>query len=351
VVNPTLGSNAYSVTCTGPTGCTGTASLILTGINPGQPILTLTKRVSKSRATLGEVISYTVTLTNTGVVAATAVVVSDTFSVGVALVPGSASASLGSFTPGLNGGTWAINSLTAGATATLTFSANLTRDGVVFNTASIPGQEAKVCTTVPMTVCQGQPFAIRLTAQPGYDRYQWLLTAPGATTATQVADGTLNTFTATQVGEYQVVGSTLNGLTTCPDGACCPIVIEERPALVLPGIATQSASCSGVSALTANADGRIILSTTALSGLTYNIAKGSSFTASAPLFGSAQTLPTQQGATLATGLTNPGTVGGDSYTVRIYQGDCFVDVVVILTPINCACPPIQCVPITIQKIR
>lgn len=207
-----------------------------------------------------------------------------------------------------------------------------------------------VCTSVPTTVCAGQPFAIRLTTETGYDRYQWLYKAPGDATATVVADGPSNSFTATLPGEYNVIGTT-QSVTSCPDGSCCPVLIEERPAPVPPGIATQSASCGSVSAVLANADGRIILSTTALSGLTYDITKGNSFTASAPLFGSAQPLPTQMGSVLASGLSNPVLVTGDQYTIRIYQGDCFVDVVLTLQRTACGCPEVKCVPITVVRKR
>ncbi|KAB7731293.1 DUF11 domain-containing protein [Rudanella paleaurantiibacter] len=349
----------YSVSFTTPDGFTATtyptgisAPVTLTageantsvdaGFVPLQPALVLTKAVSTNRTTLGAVVSYTVTLANTGPVSATSIVVSDTASAGVLIVPGSASVSAGSFTPGMGGGTWAIASLPAGATATLVYSASLTTEGVSTNTASIPGQDASVCTTIPYRVCAGQPFGIRLGAPAGFSRYQWFLTAPGATTATLVSDGTLNSFTATLPGEYQVVID--EGIAGgCLQSTCCPFVIEETQ-VPLFTVLTRNPTCLGS---TPQANGQLQvtgLGTDAGTRYSYQYSAGTSFDG-------ALAVPTSVTALPADGILASNLPEGN-YTVRItdVQTGCFRDVTVALTA-NCTCPEDICVPITIKKTK
>ncbi|WP_460966073.1 DUF11 domain-containing protein, partial [Spirosoma litoris] len=172
------------------------------GPNPA-PSLDLTKQVNKTRAGLGEVVTYTLTLTNRGTGSATNVDVQESMSAGLVLVPGSVSTTAGSYAATSPVGIWTVPSLAAGATTTLTFSASITQVGVVYNTAAIPGDTATVCTTVPVKVCPGAPIQVVVSAPAGYRNYQWYRNGSA------IAGATSYTYTATQLGEYtiQVNGS------------------------------------------------------------------------------------------------------------------------------------------------
>lgn len=323
-----------SVTYTAPASCSVAPT----------PTFILAKLVSAGKAKLGDVISYTVVLINTGPVAATSVVVNDTFTGGLNLVPGSLTVSNGSYTPGLLGGTWAIASLPVGATATLTYSASIMTEGVIYNTASMPGDEAKACTSVPFAVCKDTPFAIALSVASGYNRYQWYYTAPNSTSATIVADGTLNSFTATLAGEYKViVDEGLSG--RCAQLACCPILIEEIevPQYIAQG---KNPTCVGT---TPQANGAITLLDLGVDPTVYfyQVSVGSSFSTSTAV--PAQPTPVPADRIVGTGLAD------GTYTVRVWvlvegQPSCPRDVTVTLTA-NCACPEEICVPITIRKVK
>jgi len=210
---------------------------------------------------------------------------------------------------------------------------------------------ATVCVSVPFSACQGSNYAFELDAPTGYATYQWRFTAPGSTTSTVVQSGSATTYVATQAGEYGVV-ATKDGVSSCPDGSCCPIIIAELPAPVAPSLTTVSATCNSQTAAVANNDAKISLSGTALAGLSYNIVKGSSFTAAAPLLASNTALPTSAGSVLISGLSNPTNPMGDVYTVRIFSAaGCFSDVLVTLIPTACSCPPAQCVPVSVRVIK
>ena len=95
--------------------------------------LGLTKTVSNPRPNVGDTVTFTVTLTNPGPLAASGVVVTDALPSGLAYV--SSTTTAGSYNP--NTGTWAVGSVAAGATATLTISAGVTGCTPVVNTARI----------------------------------------------------------------------------------------------------------------------------------------------------------------------------------------------------------------------
>jgi uncharacterized repeat protein (TIGR01451 family) len=352
VVSPTLGSSTYSLTCTITGGCQSTTQITLVGTQSAQPQLVLKKMVSKNRAKLGEVVSYTVTLANTGAASATGVVVSDTYTAGISLVPGSVSVSSGSFTVGLSGGQWAISSLPAGSTATLTFSASLTSEGISFNTASIESQTVTVCTSVPVQVCKNEPFAFQLGAPVGYNRYQWYLTTPNGTslvsdvTATSANASTAGNYTATVAGEYTVrINEGVQGV--CPDGSCCPAIIEE---VSVPSytVVSRQPTCVGSSP---QANGQLtltnLMSGTSTAQYVYQISLGSSFSAS-----------TAQPVT-PTAVPSNGVIGSNlaqgTYTVRVWvllngEPSCPRDVTVSLVA-NCACPEEICLPVVIKKTK
>ena len=184
--------------------------------------LSVQKLVNKSQAQLGEVLTYTVTLTNSGTVTASNIIVDDMVTAKAVYLPNSATLSAGSFTPGFPSHTWAIASLPASGTATLVFSASVISEGVIFNSAIIPNIDtAQVCTTIPFRVCAGSNYAVLVSAPAGYSNYKFY------NGALLVQDGSLNSFTATAAGEYKVVVDNLPNV--CSDVSCCPVVIEELP--------------------------------------------------------------------------------------------------------------------------
>ncbi|WP_019990286.1 putative Ig domain-containing protein [Rudanella lutea] len=325
-----------SQTYTAPASCT-----------VAQPQLTLTKQASLSLAQVGDVVTYVIKVANTGPIAATNVVVDDILDSGIQYVPGSATASAGTYSASVTGGgTWTIASLPVGATATLSFSGSVLNEGVLYNTVRIPDLDldAKVCTSVPIKVCQGAPFSIQLDAPAGYSRYQWYLTTPTGTTlvsdvvATTANAATANSYTATQAGEYRVIVD--EGVVgSCPDQSCCPIIIE---AVAVPQFTALTRNPTCIST-TPQTNGQ--LSLTALNGdtrqFTYQYSSGSTFNAATATV--AQTVPVNGiiSSTLSAGI----------YTIRVFNSaGCFQDATVTLTA-NCDCKTDICTPLAIKKTR
>src|SRR5262249_56273095 len=88
---------------------------------PQQADLALAKTVSDATPNVGDVITYTVTLTNNGPDAATGVTIDDLLPAGLSLV--SATSSVGSY----NGvtGVWTVGTLPGGGSAVLTLNARV----------------------------------------------------------------------------------------------------------------------------------------------------------------------------------------------------------------------------------
>ncbi|WP_170061095.1 T9SS type B sorting domain-containing protein [Spirosoma aerolatum] len=300
---------------------------IVCGQTP-QPLLELTKQVNKTRAALGEVVTYTLTLTNKGTGAATNVEVQESMSAGLAIVPGSVSTTMGSYAATSPVGIWTIPSLAAGATTTLTFSASVTQVGVVYNKAAIPGDTVSVCTTVPVKVCKGAPILVDMSAPAGYGSYQWYRNG------VPVAGATSYTYTASQYGEFTVQ---VNG-GQCPNGACCPIVIEEEVGVSFT-LAALAPTCNGSQPL---ANGTVTIGglSAANTAYRYAISQGGSFTTTNPAL---QAVP-------ANGVLASNLVGGQTYTIRLFNGaGCWQDQTVTVGVANCGCqvePPVVTCAIT-----
>ena len=325
------GANVYSVSCVVTPTCSDVKSITITGLATS-PILNLDKTVSASRAQNGDVISYTVTVSNTGNAAGYSIVVNDVLSAGLTILPASVSSTAGSYSVFSN--QWSVGQLNAGAVATLTYSVSISADGVLYNTATIPGDTAKVCTTVPIKVCKDSGYQIRLNAPAGYSAYQWYF-KPVSGVETKVYEGAVSSYTATQAGEYRVV---VNAQASCPDQSCCPIIIEEQEVPSFTVVAT-SPTCV---AAQANTDGQLRVTGLGTNPGVYQyaISEGTSFTVTSP------TLV----AVPASGVVATGLAGNKSYTVRIYDAlGCYRDQMVLL-PDTCQCPPAVCVPITVKRV-
>jgi uncharacterized repeat protein (TIGR01451 family) len=98
-----------------------------------QADLALTKTVSDATPNVGDQITFTITLTNAGPVAAAGVTVTDLLPVGFTFV--SATPSQGTYTAGT--GLWNVGTVTAGAAQTLTITATVVSPSVLSNTATI----------------------------------------------------------------------------------------------------------------------------------------------------------------------------------------------------------------------
>ncbi|GAB3791490.1 hypothetical protein GCM10028819_00020 [Spirosoma humi] len=287
--------------------------------NP-QPVLDLTKQVSKTNAQIGEVVKYTITITNKGTVPATNVDVQEAMSGGLTLVPGSISTTTGTYSAENPVSIWKIPSLSAGAVATLSFSASITQTGVVYNTAVVPGDTATVCTTVPIKVCKGSPVNVVLSAPTGYTTYQWYRNGVAISLATS------RTYTASQLGEFTVKVNQ----GQCPNGVCCPMVIQEEESISFALVPTTP-TCNGNQPL---ANGSLTINGlgSAPTSFSYAITQGNSFTTTNPVL-----LIVPENGLIANNL-----VGGMTYTVRIKNaGGCWQDQTVSVNSANCSCtvPP------------
>ncbi|MBO0948157.1 SdrD B-like domain-containing protein [Fibrella forsythiae] len=302
----------------------------------------IAKTVSKSRVAKGEIVTYTISLTNTSATTATNVIVTDAFSSSGLTVIGSGSASVGSFVPSLTGGLWTIPTLAGGQVATLSFQAQVNTEGLVYNVATAPGgtsTTATACLTVPFHVCENTPFEFLLSTPTSFSTYQWSLNG------TPIPGATSSTLSVTAIGEYTVSATNSAG---CPDGSCCPFVIIADPAPSLTATAV-AASCTGATPLN---DAKITLVGSSTNAVSYNVSVGSSFTASTPLFATDQPLSgLTTGSVLVANQHNPALAPGTTYTIRVYSAEgCFSDVVVVIPPAQCQCPPVKCVPVTVKRV-
>ena len=333
------GSGSHIVTASlSNCGSTSIAYAAPASCSVGSPTYAISKVVDLKQVEKGGIVTYTVSVTNTSAVTATNLVLTDQLSSTAVTLVGSATASAGTFAPGINSGTWSISSLAGGQIATLSFQVQLNQEGITYNTLTAPnGQTATVCTTVPFRVCANDVFEFALSVPNSYSAYQWSLNG------VPIAGATTNTLSATAIGEYTV---TANGSGGCPTGACCPFIILANPAPSLTALAV-SASCVGA---VAQANAAITLVGSSTGAVSYNITKGSSFTAAAPLFASPQALSAVVGGVLLGGQPNPALA--QDYTIRVYSANgCFADTMVSLQPALCNCPPPQCVPIVVKKTR
>ncbi|MEZ0484992.1 putative Ig domain-containing protein [Fibrella aquatica] len=330
LVSAALGTLSAGTTYTEPESCTS-----------GAPAYAIAKTVDLSRTVKGGIVTYTVSLTNTGNATGTNLVITDQLSNTAVTFIGSATASVGTFLPGANSGSWSIASLGAGQVATLRVNVQLNQEGITYNTVTAPnGTTVAVCTTVPYKVCANEAFEFTLSTDPGQASYQWNKDGQ------PIAGATTNTLSVTALGEY-TVSATTSG--SCPNGSCCPFVIEAYGPLPSLTAVAAAASCNGATPLN---DAKITLVGTSANAVSYNITMGSSFTAAAPLFASNQSLTTISGGVLAANLANPASAPGDVYTIRVYTADgCFADTTVTIPPAVCQCPPPVCVPLTVRKLR
>jgi trimeric autotransporter adhesin len=297
----------------------------------------LSHKVSRARAEVGEVVTFTVCVVNSGTTAATDLVVNQEVDENVMVIPGSLAVSTGSVVPNVVGALWTINSLPASSSATLTFSASVLTEGVQYCRATIPGAIALVCVSVPYKVCRGSDYAIQLDAPIGYDNYQWRITKPNETTATVVYNGPLSSFTASQPGLCELYLSGRPG--SCGDVACCPVLIEETEVPVFSAIG-RSPSCVNNQP---QADGQVTLTNFSKYPGTvyeYQYSLGETYNANMA-----------QPPVVITGDAIIGSrMREGKYTVRVTERNtgCFRDMTLVLAA-DCTCSDARCVPISVTR--
>ncbi|WP_168207889.1 DUF11 domain-containing protein [Spirosoma sp. KCTC 42546] len=298
--------------------------------------LSLDKLVDKSKAKIGNVMTYTVVLTNTGTTTATNVIVRDSMSTGLNFVTGSATVPTGTtLTQGTPIRLWKVASLAANQSVSLTYQAAADSSGILYNQATIPGDTATVCTTIPVIFCAGDTYQIRLTAAPGRSSYKWFKND------IELTSQTTNILDITAPGTYSLAVDNVTG--KCPDFSCCPFIVEEDTLPTFGAIATP-AMCLGT---VPQANGQITLSNFR-SGYTYQYSLGTDFNPAASLSGAAKAIPA--GGIIAANLANP--VTAQSYTIRVYNASgCYTDVTAVLLPTTCCqvsivATPGLCTPLT-----
>ncbi|WP_170069478.1 DUF11 domain-containing protein [Spirosoma pollinicola] len=336
-------SKSYTIRVYNATGCFSdqTVTLLSTACVPPAPVtLDLQQFVNKSKAKIGELVSYTVVLTNTGTTSAAMTAVQISRLAGLHYITSSIVPPPGTtVNPSAPISTWTVASLSGGQSLSLTFQAIADSSGILYNKATIPGDTATVCTSVPVKVCVGEKYTFRLTAVPGRSAYQWFRTFQGVTT--ELTSFTTNVLDITQPGEYKLAVDNQAG--KCPDFSCCPFIVDEDS---LPTFKAKALPVSCIGNM-AQSNGQLVV-TNVQSTNTYQYSLGATFNESASLSGSAKVIPTD--GVLAHNLVNPSEA--QAYTVRVYTNSgCYSDVTVLLVPTKCSCPAEVCVPFVISQSK
>jgi len=116
------------------------------GATPSQPALTLAKAISTANALPGDTVTYTLTCSNTGTAAATAVQISDPLPAHLTYVPGSVTSG-GQYDAGSRTLTWTLSGLNANTTQQVTFQAVVDADTPPATT--LTNQASITCTELP----------------------------------------------------------------------------------------------------------------------------------------------------------------------------------------------------------
>ncbi|HEX9959092.1 MAG TPA: SdrD B-like domain-containing protein, partial [Fibrella sp.] len=333
--------------------------------------LKLEKSISNASPALGDVVTYTVAVTNTGSGIATSVVVSESMTAGLSTFL-SSTASVGTFTFNTTSytGSWTIGSINPGQTVTLLIKATVTGEGVSFNAAevasmagtdvnSIPGNGslvendyANACFSVPLTWYPGDEYTVSRPA--GFTAVTWLVNGnPISGTTTQAGVDASGNLVIRAPGIFSFTGK-LNG---CDVNNCCNILvnpggtaslgdyvfedkngdgIQNTGDVPLPGV-TVTLFQNGTAVSTTTSNGSGLYSFTGLTpGTSTSYSVGftapAGFTATIPLSGTDKTKDSDanlvtgrsQSVTLATGESNT-TIDAGFYRSASLTGYVFND--------------------------
>ncbi len=209
-------------------GTCSTAPVSLTVVMAPLPMadLLITKQVSKPVSATGDIVSFTITVQNTGPGSALGVSVTDTLPhTNLVQLQGTPVPSKGTFNP--TTGLWTIGDLVNNETVTLVYSVRLLSEGIILNVASVTAvgsqdnnagnNKASACTSVPFLLCSGESLTVSV--PDTYQDVSWYRN----NNSTPIFRG--NTAVITQVGVYTVSSST----SACPISGCCPVIVQEGP--------------------------------------------------------------------------------------------------------------------------
>lgn len=200
-----------------PTVC-DTARVCLTVPAAATTDVAITKTVSSTTASINGEVTFTITARNNGNVAATNIRIEDQIPAGLTLL--AATPSTGTWTAP----TWAIPTLAAGQSATLTLRVRVTTEGVTTNVARLvtvdqtdteqSNNSSQACFSVPIVICQGD--RLDLSVDNTLTDVRWF--------RNNVQFGTGNTISVNSSGSYTTQATN----QTCPASGCCPIVVQTE---------------------------------------------------------------------------------------------------------------------------
>jgi trimeric autotransporter adhesin len=268
--------------------------------------LSLAQTVNTNTALSGNNVTFTLTLTNDGQTNVSGVVVTDMLPSGATLV--SATPSAGTTNLVGNTLTWQVGNVSASSPAlTLAVVITLNNSGVFYNSAEISAMNetdidstpnnkilseddnSSSCTSVPYKYCVGEQIQINVSADAGYSNYQWYKNG------VLIAGATSQNYTITSIGSYNFTADVSAGISSCNGSLCCPIIVENYPAISLTNTATQPTCATangsvvltytgGVSPFTYSKDGTSFVSTNSFTNLgagayTFTVKDGNGCTA------------------------------------------------------------------------
>lgn len=205
--------------------------------------------------------------------------------------------------------------------------------GILYNVATVPGDTAIICTSIPAKLCVGDIY--ELTAPAGLASYRWYKDE------ILIPDETTNVLIVSETGSYRLGVDNASGL--CPNFSCCPFIVEEDTLPAYQAVAI-GATCLGSNAQN---NGQLVLNSFGPDH-TYQYSLGVAFDTAASLSGPPQAIPVN--GVISTTL--PNSVASQSYTVRVYNSaGCYVDQTVTVPPTVCACPADICVPFMLTKTK
>ena len=246
--------------------CSLAVLLSLTGLLTGafaqtsQVNLNLTKSISNASPTLGQVVTYTVAVTNTGSATATSVVVSDSMAVGYSTML-SSTASVGTYssTAATGLGIWTIGSIAPNQTVTLLVTARVDAEGVAFNAAevksmdgtdanSIPGNGDlleddydNACFSVPITFYAGDEYTVD--KPTGFTSFTWLAGGQPISASSTVASVNANGNLVIKGPGIFSFAATRNA---CPVSNCCNIIVQPGQTAGLGNYVFEDKNADGI---------------------------------------------------------------------------------------------------------
>ncbi|MVM35616.1 DUF11 domain-containing protein [Spirosoma sp. HMF4905] len=297
--------------------------------------LTITKSVNKSKAKLGDTLTYTIILTNTGTTIAKNITLTDSTTTGLTYLPNSTNIPPTNSLTSATTTSWTISSLNPGQSVTITAQARADSAGILYAKTTLPGQAAIVCTSIPFVMCAGDTYQFQLTAAPGRSSYKWFRDNQ------ELIGQTTNVLLVTGPGTYSLAVDNVSG--QCPDFSCCPFIVEEDSLPSFQAVALPATCQSNV----VQANGKLVLSGFR-AGATYAYSLGSSFSEAASLSGGRQVIPVD--GVLVSQLASP--LVSQAYTIRVYSSSgCYTEQTVVLVASVCDCPAEVCVPYVISRTK